>query len=478
MRRSSAYYRLIDRPGLWTAAMVAVALSPFWMIPFWGGTVHQALETFSGLSTIASQPDPKGSWLATIMLAAFLVGTQVASVSSRARRTLFGWTLPGLRRGLVTASFQIMAAGMVLTIALRGGISMRNLAAAGLAALFYSFGLAGATWMRGVWTSAAILWLIAPSVKDTLPAILRPGLVLNTVVSINPLLVALIATAAATWLVLRGLSPEFHRREIPDSSFSEQLGRLEGGSHKGSLFRRFVAWMIARRKLTFEAPAPIRPGSLSDWLRILNHTGYPAAGGWMRRLFKAALWTVAIGYTFNVPSLLVAMSLIGIVGRETSLLAGPYVYPLSRKMRATALYIVTLKAIAFVGVCGLMATALFAWTPWPHLGFGGPPLTPGQALLRTGVALALIPLLQWQASAPPLTYFWISAMRGLPGRNAGFLRLLVFGGLYLAATALYESYVGASRAALGAVAIVGAIVAGQLLLFALLRRAYRTRDLV
>ena len=217
MRRSSAFYRLADRP--WGLGFVAIVIfaGPAIMTLFFGGSLKEAFEMLRGIGgflSLRKSPLP-AHLLMTYPFIAFYAGLSVGGISARARKTWMGWTLPGLRRGLVTGNLQVMAAGIALTMFVSGGATMRSLAAAGIAAVLYAIGLGGATWMRRptFGLCVVLLWMIG--LMGKLPTYLRPDVLFDALVSINALLVAVLTIAAATWLVLRGLSPELHRREIP-----------------------------------------------------------------------------------------------------------------------------------------------------------------------------------------------------------------------------------------------------------------------
>lgn len=392
-------------------------------------------------------------WRETFTLP-WALGLLVGIMTGELLTASFSWSLPSLRRRLVVGTTQVMFVVVVLTIVAHRGLSGTPAAAAGVAALAFSAGLI----LTNAAYSSRLRWGVAFMM---LTAVVRPGFVI-ALASTSPWIVGIVTMTMGVSVVLRGLLPAVHREQ------ALALFRQEGRSTR--------PWTLFGYRHRQDHRRPIGTNSTIEWLGAMGPVRL--AGGAPQLL--SAIILGAVAYTMNnvfLPFFLVALS---VATGPTPGLAGPFVYPLSRRRRAMLSYLASAaSAVARLGTAGLLAATLFALKPWPQfLASSDVPPPSIDLWARLALTFAWIPIAQWALSQPPIVDSvdrYTRANRWVPQTLASYT---VFVGVVMLSAKLYAAQGGRVHLSVLAATVSLIAVLTQAIFYLLLQRSHARRDLV
>ncbi|WP_310570295.1 hypothetical protein [Gemmatimonas sp.] len=373
-----------------------------------------------------------------------IVGVLASTAADELLRQPGSWVLPGLRRSLAAGDVLMMLAlsAIVGAVSWRAGGVAVAVGVAIIAPFWYAVG-------GGARLAAKRPKLIGALGLVVLAMGAAPTMYSRVVTGALPL-TALVAACATVVLMRARWSPGVVRMRAavgaPEALLSGSkvvFSRARAMSERGQLDEGLVA-------------------TLAFWVRA---AAYEYMAGGRAAFTVSGVMMAVITHLFQTPVPLALMS----VSQRGLQLGSTMVYPISRRERATILYVCNAIDIALLACCFTVTYVALRAVHAPTVSFMAS-LAQGVWPVMLAAAVALAPILQWARVRGP-----IPPSRAY--RFMGYAFAFMFATMALGFGA--EKLIDAQRGMLPALAMIGVVgVAVQLVQYAALQRVYRRADLV
>ncbi len=445
-----AYVGLAWRPAPFMLAVFAVCM----------GTIQPTLFLPDGLGTLiaawrtgAASPDiAKALWRETLVVPLYF-GVIIEHMTAELDSALFAWSLPSLRRRLFQGALSVALPVACAAVVAHWRLSGTSLAIAAAGVALAAF-VAGVTFRSREGLALAIAVALA---------IAYPTALARTV-ALSPPLFALLSSVGAIVLLRRSTSTRVARarrlvaKDAMLSAFRDRILGLDSDD-------------LLPRRLTGE--------STLAWLRTTRYAwSGTGRGSWLRLVVLLSCMGAILAYTVNGLWWLGLMGAMAFADPKVGA-RGLFLYPVSRRRRATLLFLGSALQMLFFLVIGGTATGLLFWLhPWPQW-----PATGGH-LVRIGgigpaicIAIVWIPVAQWLQFQPPIrTMAERLAGEGLRAGVAMSYVVCLLG--LIASLGTYDRTLALRPAPIGLAVIVLAILIVHTTFYLGLRRSYARKDLI
>ena len=451
MSGAYALGRLIWRPAallmLWALAMAALGAT--WDLAH--GPWDLISDAIVGLSSLDVR---RATWrLATLVPA--VAGVLLSFIGREVQHSLYGWTLPGLGRGLRTGK---LTAGVLLAAsiaALTARISGGEVAAAAFGWAMLSFALGG------IGFDPVLSKVESRGVPAILALLVYRPVYLEEVAAWQPLVFGALSAIVAVLLIRREYSRETSRlRPVAGSSSMWATGPSGTQQYWSRSSAPEREWNV-----------PLDTAGLSAWLRAGYYETYGRARrGWAGVALLQVSMGMVLAYFTDNPQTVVVMTWV-MVGTSMTQLRAKFLYPISRARRATLFVASTVGETLAVSALALAAVLILV-AVGPRT--AAPSETSPLELASFFVFfIAWAPLGHWAKIREPWTGDGSMSARRV-ARFFGFQIAYMI--VAMTSVALFQDFAGASPTSWIAVA---ALTAGIYLIYWFaVQRYYRTRDLL
>ncbi|QJR35193.1 hypothetical protein [Gemmatimonas groenlandica] len=373
-----------------------------------------------------------------------IVGVLASSAADELLRQPGSWMLPGLRRSLAAGDVLMVLAlsAIVGVVAWRAGGAALAVGVAMIAPFWYAVG--GAARL-----AAKRPKLIGASALVVLAMAAAPALYTRAVTGALPLAAAV--AACATVLLMRARwSPGVARMR---AAVGEPEALLSGST------------AVFSRARAMSPPGHLDEGrmpTLAFWVRA---AAYEHMAGGRTAFTVSGVMMAVITHLFQTPVPLALMS----VSQRGLQLGSALVYPISRRERATILYVCNAIDIALLACCFTVTYVALRAVHAPTVSFMAS-LAQGVWPVMLAAAVALAPILQWARIRGP-----IPPSRAYRFMGYAFAFMFATMALGFGAEKLFDAQRG-MLPALAMIVVVGVVV--QLVQLAALRWVYARADLV